>query len=711
MFGWYRAPAFVDTVYILAGLAALIALIAALGALGFGAGLDVFPIGEDNNWIDMLRRGSGAVAARLLWAIDNRNPLSPWWYIAARKIILGSDAGLLALRYGIAGVLAICSYSVVVTVAGPKARAFALGLAMLIVVWMANRYTEQIIWNFQGALAASLLSVASYAHFVAGRRQRYLLYAVSIVAWFVAFATYTIQCGAVLAIGYLAFRHTPVTQSSALRSIVARARIAFFDTVPYFLLFGLFLLIWQTTMGLGVAESLSLQFSLAGLLGSIREGIWSSDLAQFFSWVASAPDRLVFIGSSIVCCIVAFLALQQRERVTPTDASVIELPALVDLIVVFACIAGPTVALESSSAVWTPGTRWPMIYQVTTPALLLALVAFILAFISPPGPRRMRLWVGAVSVAIGLGVLFSLGHNRLQIEITRNEKFVRDSILTMVAEDFAVGRQAPTQVLVMLDEASRLRWRSIDTLSPIIARVWLQRDDVSFRLVPWFSAPSSHWASWWPIRFGPDLEGVSNAKVWGGTVPYQQVRILKVSGHSARRVITADRDDFVGWDVEWNRDRPISLPAVDPAKLCPITWFGDQDILSMGWSWGERDAKGPVRWTTARSARLIFPASCHGRSILRVVVAYVISTRNIEGLILRANGKTLQYQRTIADGNVIYEAELSPTVLAAEPLLNIDIDVDGLDTLPGAGRQFGVAIRRVEIVPANNSLLSDVNAR
>src|ERR1019366_3820121 len=144
----------------------------------------------------------------------------------------------------------ICSYSVVVTVAGPKARAFALGLAMLIVVWMANRYTEQIIWNFQGALAASLLSVASYAHFVAGRRQRYLLYAVSIVAWFVAFATYTIQCGAVLAIGYLAFRHTPVTQSSALRSIVARARIAFFDTVPYFLLFGLFLLIWQTTMGL-----------------------------------------------------------------------------------------------------------------------------------------------------------------------------------------------------------------------------------------------------------------------------------------------------------------------------------------------------------------------------------------------------------------------------------------------------------------------------
>ena len=55
---------------------------------------------------------------------------------------------------------------------------------------------------------------------------------------------------------------------------------------------------------------------------------------------------------------------------------------------------------------------------------------------------------------------------------------------------------------------NQLRWRSDDTLSPVIARVWLQRDDVSFRLIPWFPRPSSLWASWWPIRFGPDAEGV-----------------------------------------------------------------------------------------------------------------------------------------------------------------------------------------------------------
>ena len=225
LFSWRPAPAFVDITYILASLAAVILLIATLGAFGFRASLNIFPFGEDNNWIDMLRRGSGADAARLLWALDHRNPLSPWWYIAARKIILNFDGGLLALRYGIAGVLAVSTYYMVVMVAGRQARAFALGLAMLVMVWMANRYTEQIIWNFHGALAASVLSVATYAHFLADGRRRHFLYAISIITWFIAFATYTIQCGAVLAIGYLAFRHAPVMQSGVLRSIVERGRI------------------------------------------------------------------------------------------------------------------------------------------------------------------------------------------------------------------------------------------------------------------------------------------------------------------------------------------------------------------------------------------------------------------------------------------------------------------------------------------------------
>ena len=160
----------------------------------------------------MLRRGSGAEAARLLWATDHRNPLSPWWYIAARTIILEFRRRPARTALRVAAVLALAAYCMVVTVAGRQARAFALGLAMLVVVWMANRYTEQIIWNFHGALAASLFSVATYAHFLADGRRRHFLYAISIITWFIAFATYTIQCGAVLAIGIW---HFDVLRSSS----------------------------------------------------------------------------------------------------------------------------------------------------------------------------------------------------------------------------------------------------------------------------------------------------------------------------------------------------------------------------------------------------------------------------------------------------------------------------------------------------------------
>jgi hypothetical protein len=556
--GWLRTAVVLDSAFILAALAALLLIIATLGALGFGVGFDVFPIGEDNNWIDMLQRGRGAEAARLFWAIDHRNPLSPWWYIAARPIILGFDAGLLALRYAIAALLAFAAYCMVVTVAGGRARAFALGIAMVSVFSMANRYTEQIVWNFQGALAASLLSVAAYARFLEEDRRSYRLYAISIGLWFVAFATYTIQCGAVLAIGYLAFRRAPAPGLDALHPVRDRARAAILDILPYLLLFGLFFLLWQTTMG-SFAPAISFHFSGAALLRSLREGVWTSDLAQFYQNVFTAPHRLAFIAAAAVCGAVAFLALQWRERRAAAEAPGVGGRGLVDVFVVVACIAAPTIALESGSDTWVPGTRWPMIYQLTSPVLLLAFVAALLWAAAPP--LRARLWSSAVALAIAIGVLFSLGHNRLQVEYTANEKFIRDSMRRLVAEDLAAGLSPPTQILLKLDlPNNRLRWRSSDILSPTIARVWLQRDDVSFRLVPWLAPPNNYWAPWWPIRFGPDAEGVGNAKVGGGVVPYRELRILSISGGSARRLTRAGREDFAGFDVQWNRDGPITLP-------------------------------------------------------------------------------------------------------------------------------------------------------
>lgn len=683
------SPAVLDGVCILAALVALLLLTAALSALGFGVGFDVFPIGEDNNWVDMLQRGAGAEAARLFWAHDHRNPLSPWWYIAARGIILHFDAGLLFLRFAMAVVLAASTYCMVVTVAGYQARKFALAVAILIISWMANRFPDQIVWIFHGALAASLLSIAAYARFIEEGRRHYRLYALSLLLWFIAFATYTIQCGAVLAIGYLALRRSPSRR-------LGRVRMAALETIPYLVLFGLFLLLWQTTMG-PLPPFLSLHFRFGAMLHSLGEGVFTSDVALFYERAVSSPSRLAFMAGAAAYASAAYLALRWREGLAGTEVPAIN-GRLLDVFAVVALIAAPTVAVESSSNFWPPGLRWPMIYQLTNPVLMLGGTAALVT-VAPP-PWRARLWNGAVALAVALGALFSLGCNRLQVEITASEKFIRDSMLRLVGEDLAAGLKPPTQILLMLEEPNRSLWRWGEILSPTIARAWFRSDDISFRLVRSPPSPHPEWASWWPIRFGSNAQGVSNAKIWGGSVPYEHLRILSVSGRNARRVMRAERTDFVGYDVEWNREGPITLPGIDPEQLCPLVWPADREGLMEGWSVAERDAKGPLRWTVSPSARVSLPANCHRPSLLRVVAVGALSTRNIERVRLTANGRNLDYRRSTMDGDIMYEAQIDLRILTARPLLDIEIGVDALDSVPGAARKVGIAIRRVEIVPS-----------
>jgi hypothetical protein len=307
-------------------------------------------------------------------------------------------------------------------------------------------------------------------------------------------------------------------------------------------------------------------------------------------------------------------------------------------------------------------------------------------------------WNRAVALTAGVGVLFSLGDNWVQNAIIRNETFIRESINRLVAEDLAAGHGAPTQVLLMLDKPNRLWWRSFDILSPTIARVWFKNLDTSFRLIPWFSM-TGPWASWWQIRFGSDSEGVGNAKVWGGTVPYQHIAILYVSGHTARRVTQVDRADLSDFEVEWARDQPVSWASALPAELCPLVWSADHSAIMDGWSAAERDDKGPMRWTVSKAAELSLPASCNGRSLLRIVAAYAVSQRNVEDLKLMVNGQPLVYRRGVSDGNIVYEAELDAQLVSALPLLKIELGVNQLDTVPGATRQLGIAVRQIEISP------------
>jgi hypothetical protein len=133
-----------------------------------------------------------------------------------------------------------------------------------------------------------------------------------------------------------------------------RLWVAVVDTAPYVALFGLFLLLWQNTINPAVIGAISLRFRPAALLASLREGVWTSDFTAFYLRVVSSPDFIAFILAAAVCCLLIFIALLFRRRCAGTAGSVIAMLRLADVYVVLACIACPTVALESSSPVWTP---------------------------------------------------------------------------------------------------------------------------------------------------------------------------------------------------------------------------------------------------------------------------------------------------------------------------------------------------------------------
>ena len=58
-----------------------------LQAMSLDFGFHIWPFGEFRNWIELLQDGPGFGAAKLFWAVDHRNALSPWWYLAARPLI------------------------------------------------------------------------------------------------------------------------------------------------------------------------------------------------------------------------------------------------------------------------------------------------------------------------------------------------------------------------------------------------------------------------------------------------------------------------------------------------------------------------------------------------------------------------------------------------------------------------------------------------
>lgn len=506
----------------------LLASMALAQVLNYRLGFVVWPMGEDRVWIDILQNNNPLAAAKAFWQINDRNPLAPWWYNAIRPFILRYDAGLFVVRVIVGLLLAITTY--VFLLAMTRGRIFALSVACVVAVFLANGYIDHIYWTMHVAFIFSLWSLVLYKLFLNTHRGGHRLYISSVITWLIALGTYSIQSGAMLAVAFLAL----IAPAPTLRKRIQRAAA---DTLPFAILFVVFWLEWQTTSR---ALYLDRPHLLAGIW-SIYQAFRHFDYLAFFNSVvyADRSDRLFFLGAASIIGSYIFyrIACADRRGFLPCPPR-----PLLEVTIVVGCLMLPVVAVEATGY-GIIGEAWRKVYQFTIPFIYLSLVAgsFLLL---PVGIARI-LWCIIVAMFAGVGTAVTLGINRIQVEVTHNEKAVRTALGRFAEENAAQGSAFPYYFLIRREPG--FIWYSSDLLNATYARTWSLSPLTSFRFFPVGDTGDSRQF----LRFTES--GVENAALDRRTVSDKNVFVLSAGREGIRRLCHIGPGDVAFPLIEWQR--------------------------------------------------------------------------------------------------------------------------------------------------------------
>ena len=153
------------------------------------------------------------------------------------------------------------------------------------------------------------------------------------------------------------------------------------DVVPYAAFLMLYLMLWITTSHMVIPAGLHYQFSFDALTTSIKSGIWNDYYYVFWIWLTAAGPLMAAVFLLLTAVVFVFLRVVVTAEIKYAGAS---MQSLGFVLLISACIVSPTVMLEAGFNVWTPGTRWPMLMQFSTP-FAFCVVAFAIMSAVPNG--------------------------------------------------------------------------------------------------------------------------------------------------------------------------------------------------------------------------------------------------------------------------------------------------------------------------------------
>jgi hypothetical protein len=539
-----------DALVIVASWSILVVTMLTLGGLGFDFGFAVWPFGETRNWVEFLQDGQGSAAAKLFWKVDNRNALAPWLYIPLRSLIARFEPIFLILHL-LAGLLVgVLAYFTIREVTQQRDRLFALSCGILISLFIVNGYRDGIVWTQLVALGCTLAAIWSFARFLNTDRISYGFFGLSIVAWLMAIGIYTLQCGAVGVIVVLSFLQSVRGKTLAPGLVIRGVGRALLDAVPYLAVLAIYLMIWRTTSAVGVPEEWSLRLSFGQFMASVLEGIWHTDYKYFLVWVKAGGGALMFavfaIASVGLWVLFYFSRAEHDARSIPISGRDLALVGLIAL-----CVVAPTVILEAASDMWTPGTRWRMLMQFSTPLLFCMISAALLAALPIARGSKLNFWRLEIAVAGGCAILLALGFNHSQVVYTKSEKQFFADLTREIAHDRQRSAQFPRTYIVKA-EVPNLYYGN--RMSDVYARTLLGAD-VTLRFVPPLRVPYEEKK----MAFATD--GVENVSANRPRIPYDQITVLLWDGVRMTRQPIVDKYTFDGYHIDWRRASALPLPA------------------------------------------------------------------------------------------------------------------------------------------------------
>jgi hypothetical protein len=660
-----------------------VAYLAALGLAGLPFGLDVWPMGEDRNWLRVITELPGLSFMRQFWSWDQRNPLSPWWYWLIARPMVAFDPTLYVVRKVVELLLAVSLTAALARLLDRRDGGLPLAGGALVLACCFNYYTEQIVWNFLVGLALGLAAVACFARYVARNRQDGHALGAALVLLFVCIATYSLYLGLAGALVALAL--------AGRGSSPVRWRQRFADAVLVGAIAVIFVAIWYTASPLsGGRFHMDPGLLRANLLASVRNVVWHTD---FHNWLAAGwSGTNVLVAMPLALVYGAFVLAVCRGAAGHQPVRGADIGWLATLLL---AIAAPVVILESTTRAWYPGSRSRMVYEVTAPLLLLLAVAVATFLVQRSG--RGRLAAVAVPWILALATLAlvpaAVAYNRALVAQTAEQRHFAAELRRVVDT-----HPEASVFLVRYAYDPQREWRTVNP-GDTYAKTLLGRNDVTMRLIPYAGTRHDAEWRWWRLQLLPDDTGVGGARAGDEkAVPYAQLLFVAYDGQRMSVPRQVDAAFFDGLDVDWRRSTPI-LQNRQVRFTCPVTFDFSTRARGEGWSVPERRPDGShAMWMARPHAWLALPSSCAGRVQMRLSIAGTMAADILDGLHVRVDGEPATLRRVEAPGR-------DPTLVASVPLrpgehwVRVDFDAPRTIVPVGGQRTLAVMFSGIELAP------------